>query len=41
MRNIFEQLEKGLSASPLPIANQAKEFCGYMQRNVTTCRTPS
>jgi phasin len=31
----FEQLEKGLSASPLPIANQAKEFCGYMQRNVT------
>jgi phasin len=31
----FEQLEKGLGASPLPIANQAKEFCGYMQRNVT------
>jgi phasin len=30
----FEQLEKGLGASPLPIANQAKEFCGYMQRNV-------
>jgi phasin len=31
----FEQLEKGLSASKLPVANHAKEFCGYMQRNVT------
>jgi phasin len=31
----FELLEKGLSSSPLPIAGQAKEFCGYMQRNVT------
>ncbi|TYL83387.1 phasin family protein [Bradyrhizobium cytisi] len=31
----FEQLEKGLSASPLPIANHAKEFCGFMERNVT------
>jgi len=30
----FELLEKGLSSSPLPVANQAKEFCGYMQRNV-------
>ncbi|MHC2291676.1 hypothetical protein [Bradyrhizobium barranii] len=28
-------MEKGLSASPVPIANQAKEFCGYMQRNAT------
>jgi phasin len=31
----FEQLEMGLSASKLPIASGAKEFCGYMQRNVT------
>jgi phasin len=31
----FELLEKGLGSSPLPIAGQAKEFCGYMQRNVT------
>jgi phasin len=31
----FEQLEKGLSSSPLPIANHAKEFCSFMQRNVT------
>ena len=31
----FEQLEMGLNASKLPIANHAKEFCGYMQRNVT------
>ena len=31
----FELLEKGLSSAPLPIAGQAKEFCGYMQRNVT------
>jgi phasin len=31
----FELLEKGLSSSPLPIAGQAKEFCEYLQRNVT------
>src|SRR5438270_10491784 len=31
----FQQLEKALSASPLPIANHAKEFCGYMERHVT------
>ena len=31
----FEMLEKGLGSSPLPIANQAKEFSGFMQRNVT------
>src|SRR5260370_28823464 len=28
-------LEKGLSSSPQPVADQAKQFCGYMQRNVT------
>jgi len=28
-------LEKGLSSSPLPIADQAKQFCNFMQRNVT------
>ena len=31
----FELLEKGLGASQLPVGNQAKEFCGYLQRNVT------
>jgi len=31
----FELLEKGLTSSPLPIADQAKQFCNYMQRNVT------
>jgi len=31
----FDLLEKGLSSSPLPVADQAKQFCGYMQRNVT------
>lgn len=31
----FDLLEKGLSSSPLPIANQAREFCGFLQRNVT------
>ena len=31
----FELLEKGLSSSQLPIADQAKQFCGLMQRNVT------
>jgi phasin len=31
----FGLLEKGLSSSPLPVADQAKQFCGYMERNVT------
>ena len=31
----FGRLEKGLSSSPLPIADQAKQFCNFMQRNVT------
>ena len=31
----FDLLEKGLSSSPLPAADQAKQFCGLMQRNVT------
>jgi phasin len=31
----FDLLEKGLSSSQLPVADQAKQFCGYMQRNVT------
>src|SRR5258708_10652501 len=31
----FELLEKGLTSSPLPVADQAKQFCNYMQRNVT------
>jgi phasin len=31
----FDLLEKGLGSSPLPIANQAKEFCSFMQRNVS------
>ena len=31
----FDLLEKGLSSSPLPVADQAKQFCGFMQRNVT------
>ena len=31
----FDLLEKGLSSSPLPIADQAKQFCNFMQRNVT------
>jgi phasin len=31
----FELLEKGLTSSPLPVADQAKQFCDYMQRNVT------
>ena len=30
----FDLLEKGLSSSQLPVADQAKQFCGYMQRNV-------
>ena len=31
----FDLLEKALSSSPLPVADQAKQFCGYLQRNVT------
>jgi phasin len=31
----FALLEKGLQSSPLPIAGQARQFCDYMQRNVT------
>src|SRR5258708_28843490 len=31
----FDLLEKGLGSSTLPVADQAKQFCGYMQRNVT------
>jgi phasin len=31
----FDLLEKGLSSSQLPVADQAKQFCGYMERNVT------
>ena len=31
----FELLEKGLGSSQLPVADQAKQFCGFMQRNVT------
>jgi phasin len=31
----FDLLEKGLSSSPLPIGDQAKQFCDYMERNVT------
>jgi phasin len=31
----FDLREKGLSSSSLSVADQAKQFCGYMQRNVT------
>src|SRR5438128_77065 len=31
----FELLERALSSSPLPIADQAKQVCSFMQRNVT------
>ena len=31
----FDLLEKGLSSSQLPVADQAKQFCSLMQRNVT------
>jgi phasin len=31
----FDLLEKGLGSSQLPVADQAKQFCGFMQRNVT------
>jgi phasin len=30
----FALLEKGLNSSALPIANQAKQVCNFMQRNV-------
>lgn len=35
----FDLLEKGLSSSPLPVADQAKQFCGFMQRNVRDIRS--
>jgi phasin len=31
----FDLLEKGLGSSALPVADQARQLCGYMQRNVT------
>jgi phasin len=31
----FVLLEKGLASSPLPAAAQARQFCGFMQNNVT------
>jgi phasin len=31
----FELLEKGLTSSPLSVPDQAKQFCNYLQRNVT------
>jgi phasin len=31
----FDLLEKGLSSSQLPVADQAKQYCGYLQRNVS------
>jgi phasin len=31
----FDLLEKGLGSSQLPVADQAKQFCSFMQRNVT------
>lgn len=31
----FDLLERGLRSSPLWVAGQAKQFCDYMQRNVT------
>lgn len=30
----FALLEKGLASSPLPVADQAKQFCDQLQRNV-------
>lgn len=32
----FELLEKGLTSSPLPFGDQARQFCSFLQRNVTT-----
>lgn len=31
----FALLEKGLASSPLPVGDQAKQFCDHLQRNVT------
>ena len=31
----FDLLEKVLSSSQLPVADQAKQYCGYLQRNVS------
>jgi phasin len=31
----FALLEKGLTSSPLPIGDQAKQFCSFMKRNAT------
>jgi phasin len=30
----FQMLEKGLTSSPLPTADHAKQYCDFMQRNV-------
>jgi phasin len=30
----FQMLEKGLTSSPSPIADHAKQYCDYMQHNV-------
>ena len=30
----FQMLEKGLTSSQLPVADHAKQYCDYMQRNV-------
>ena len=30
----FQMLEQGLTSSQLPVANHAKQYCDYMQRNV-------
>ena len=31
----FQMLEKSLASSPSPVADQAKQYCDQMQRNVT------
>ena len=31
----FSLLDKAMASSPMPVANQAKQFCDFMQRNVT------
>ena len=30
----FQMLEQGLTSSQLPVADHAKQYCDYMQRNV-------
>jgi phasin len=30
----FQMLEKGLTSSQLPVADHAKQYCDFMQRNV-------